>query len=539
MYDTIVVGAGHNGLTCAAYLAKAGKDVLVLEARDTVGGLAWTLELPGAPGYKVNPCSLEFLLTGVEPSVDHELELHKHGLSWVYPKTLSTWLGPNGEHLTVWKDRAKTLEEIRKFSRRDAVKYEQLVDELTDTLMAVLPYLQGHPFRVKPGAIRDVLKNAAKGRKNIARGARVMLSSIETVCNEYFEREEVKLPIATYSLANFGPTHEPGSGLHLSLLTGLHQWGVRHPVGGTGAFTQSLARCVQAHGGQVRVNAKVREILVENGQARGVTLENGEIIRAHNVVAAVDPTTLMTKMVDQQYVPQQTQEEIRGLQSLRNNLYTFKIDAALDRRPVYPNHNVADEAISQPMICPSMDFLKRATTAAIAGDFTHEIPLQLALPSFDDRTLVPEGSGGESFYCYAFNTPVKLSDDRDWAVEAKAYVDNCLDLCEEYAPGFKDSIIDMHITTPDDFETRYHVHKGNYEHADVVLSQMGPWRPIPSMAGYKTPVDNLYHSGSGAFPMSFISGWPGRNTANMLLRESPTQRIRKVFGRRQARTNTK
>ena len=459
MYDTIVVGGGHNGLTCAAYLARAGKNVLVLEARDTVGGLAWTMDMPNAPGYKVNPCSLEFLLTGVEPSVDHELELHKHGLSWVHPKTLSTWLGPNGEHLTIWKDRQKTLEEIRKFSRRDAVKYDQLVDQLTDTLMAVLPYLQSHPFRVKPAVVRDVLTNAAKGRKNIARGARVMLSSIETVCNEYFERDEVRLPIATYSLANFGPIHEPGSGLHLSLLTGLHQWGVRHPVGGTGSFTQALARCVQANGGTVRVNAKIAQILVEHGQAGGVVLDNGEVIRGKNVVAAVDPTTLMTKLVEPQHVPRQTQEEIRGLQSLRNNLYTFKIDAALDRRPVWSNHTLADEAASQPMICPSLDFLRRATIKAMAGNFDHEIPLQLALPSYDDRTLVPKGSTGESFYCYAFNTPVELSDDRDWAVEGKVYVDACLDLVEQYAPGFKDSIIDLHTTTPDDFETRYHVHK--------------------------------------------------------------------------------
>ncbi|MDT7610531.1 MAG: hypothetical protein QOG96_5034, partial [Pseudonocardiales bacterium] len=156
MYDSIVIGAGHNGLTCAAYLARGGKNVLVLEARDTVGGLCWTMDMPNAPGYKVNPCGLEFLLTGVEPSVDHELELHRYGLSWEHPQTLTTWLGPDGQHLTVWKDRQKMLAEIRKYSRRDAVKYEQLVDEITDTLMVALPYLQGHPFRVRPSVLRDV-----------------------------------------------------------------------------------------------------------------------------------------------------------------------------------------------------------------------------------------------------------------------------------------------------------------------------------------------------------------------------------------------
>jgi beta-carotene ketolase (CrtO type) len=533
MYDSIVIGAGHNGLTCAAYLARGGKNVLVLEARDTVGGLCWTMDMPNAPGYRVNPCGLEFLLTGVEPSVDHELELHRYGLSWEHPQTLTTWLGPDGQHLTVWKDRQKMLEEIRKYSRRDAVKYEQLVDEITDTLMVALPYLQGHPFRVRPSVLRDVLKNLAKGRKNVARGARVMLSSIETICLEYFEREEVQIPIATYSLANFGPMHEPGSGLHLSLLCGLHEWGVRHPVGGSGSFTQALAACVRAHGGTVRTSAPVREILIENGRARGVVLASGEEIRARDVVGAVDPTTLMTKLVEQSHVPPQTKEEIRGLQSLRNNLYTFKIDAALSKRPEYPNHDLANpHAVAAPMVCPSMDFLRRSTTKAMAGDFDHEIALQMAVPSIDDRTLVPDGSTGDSFYLYAFNTPVQLSDDRDWAVEGKRYIDACLDQFEQYSPGFKDSIIDLHVTNPDDFASRYHVHKGNYEHADVTLAQLGPWRPVPSMAGYKTPVDNLWHSASGAFPMSFISGWPGRNTANMLLRgPSPLQRARKLARR--------
>lgn len=533
MYDTIVVGGGHNGLTCAAYLARAGQNVLVLEARDVVGGLTCTMEMPGAPGFKVNPCSLEFLLTGVEPSVDHELELHRYGLRWVYPPTLSTWLGPDGQHLTFWKDRARTVEEIRRYSPRDAARYERLVDEITDTLTAGLPYLQGHPFRVKPSTIADVLKLAFKGRRNIPRGARLMFASLESVVNEYFERDEVKIPLATYSLANFGPIHEPGSGLHLSLLTGLHQWGVRHPVGGTGAFPDALAACVRAHGGTVRTNAPVSRILIANDEARGVVLSDGTEITARNVVAAVDPFTLMTKLVEPRHIPDETSDEIRGLQSLRNNLYTLKIDAALDCRPTFSNHTVATEALGQPMICPSMDFLRRSTTRAMAGDFTAEIPLQLALPSLEDRSMVPEGSHGESFYCYAFNTPVELSDGRDWASDGKVYVDNCLDLVDQYAPGFRESIIDLHITTPDDFETRYHVHKGNYEHADVVLSQLGPWRPVPSLAGYTTPIDNLYHSGSGAFPMSFISGWPGRSTANMMLAgPSPVQRARKLLRRR-------
>jgi beta-carotene ketolase (CrtO type) len=526
MPDVIVIGAGHNGLTAAAYLARAGKKVLVLDARDVVGGLCWTMELPGAPGYKVNPGGCEFLLTGVEPSVDTELELHKYGLRWAYPETLLTWLGPEGQVMPIWKDRARLVEEIRRYSHRDAVKYVQLCDQMTDTLQAILPYLQGHPTQVRPKVLWEMLTKAAKGRKNIARGARIMLSSLETVVEEYFERDEIKIPMASYSLANFGPINEPGSGFHMTLCTGLHTWGMRHPIGGSGAFTQALAACVEAHNGYVRTGAKVREVTVHNGKASGVVLETGEQINAEQVIAAVDPKTLLTKLLDPADVPLQAQEEMRGMQSLRNNMYTFKLDAALTERPRFAHHVVPDDAVSAITICPTMDYLKRSTNAAAAGTFSDEIAFNTIMSSVHDRSLVPEGSTGDTIYFYAYNTPVELSDGRDWHVEKKLFADTMLDLYEQYAPGFKKSIIDVDTTSPPEFETRYNLSAGNYEHADVIISQMGPWRPIPSMAGYKTPVENLWHSGAGAFPMAFLSGWPGRNTANMLLRrETSTGRL--------------
>ena len=534
MYDVIVVGAGHNGLTCAAYLAKAGKRVLVLEARDVVGGLAWTMEMPNAPGYKVNPCSVEFLLTGVQPSVDHELELDKYGLRWVYPDTLLTWLGPDGQVMPIWKDRNRLVDEIKRYSHKDARRYVELCDAITTTLKAALPYLQGHPTRVRPAALAEMLVKATKGRKEIARGARAMLSSIEQVCEEYFDRDEIKVPVATYSLASFAPTWEAGTGLHLSLIAGLHEWGVRHPVGGTGAFTQALARCVEAHGGTILNNAKVKEILTANGTARGVALEDGRTFTAPEVVAATDPVTLVTKLLDPDVVPEQTRDEVRALQNLHSNIYTFKVDCALDRRLTFPKYQEgrSPEALSAITICPDMEYLNRSAHAAINGEFTHEIPIQHITSSVYDRTLVPEGSDGDTLYFYAFNTPRKLSGGRTWDDEKEQYTKLMMDNFAQYAPSLGDSILDVHITTPDEFESRYHIARGNYEHVDCSLAQMGPTRPTPSLAGWRTPIDGLWHTGAGAFPMAFLSGWPGRGSAREILRPSIKDRISGRFGRR-------
>lgn len=519
-YDVIVVGAGHNGLTSAAYLAKAGKRVLVLEARSTVGGLALTREMPNAPGFKVNQGSVEFLLTGVQPSVDHELELHKHGLRWVYPDTLLTWLGPDGQVMPIWRDRARLVEEIRRYSPKDARRYEQLCDEITATLKTFLPYLQGHPKRVKASSLYEMLKNAVKGRRHLQRGARALTCSIEQVCEEYFDRDEIKVPVATYSLASFAPAWEQGTGVHLSLICGLHEWGVRHPVGGTGAFTQALAACVTAHGGEVLTDARVEEINTSNGRARGVTLRDGRTFTAEHVIGAVDPTTLLTKLLDRSAVPDRALDEVRGVQNLHSNIYTFKVDAALDRRLTFPKHSHGrpDEAMSAITVCPDMEYLKRSANAAAQGEFSGDIPIQHITSSVYDRTLVPDGSSGDTLYFYAFNTPYQLSHGRSWDDEKWNYANLMLDNFSQYAPEVRDAVIDIHATSPADFESEFNVSRGNYEHVDCSLAQMGPLRPTPSLAGWTTPVENLWHSGAGAFPMAFLSGWPGRGTAREILR---------------------
>jgi beta-carotene ketolase (CrtO type) len=527
MYDAVVVGAGHNGLTCAGFLAQAGKRVLVLEANDNVGGLCFTMDMPNAPGYRVSPASVEFVLPSVHPRVEDQLNLASHGLRWVVPDALTTWLGPDGASVGFYQDIERTKREIARYSRKDAQRYGELVECLTDAMMTIMPYMQGHPWRVRPATIAKMLKNAAKGRNNLARGVRALMGSIDGVMDEWFEREEVKAPIAAYSAGTFGPITETGTGFHLTFLTGIHAWGVRRPVGGSGAFTQALAAAVRHHKGEIRTNARVARIKTRDGVAQGVVLESGEEILAKDVICAVDPTTLLTKLVDPADLPQRTHDEINALQVGRYNVLYFDVELALSARPTFPAYPDRDDNyLSTLMLCPTMDYMRRSTLDGMTGTFTIEIPMATLSSSVYDRSLVPEGSTGETLKFYAFNTPIELADGRDWEDEKEKYFQNAMDHFELYAPRTRDLVIDAHLTAPPDFEQRYNVYGGNYEHADLTLAQLGPTRPIPSLAGWKTPVDHLWHSGAGSFPMAYVSGWPGRGTAQTLLRQGRFSRTK-------------
>jgi beta-carotene ketolase (CrtO type) len=518
-YDIAVIGGGHNGLVCAAYLARAGKRVVVLESRDIVGGFCTTEEtVPEAPGFKMNATSMDCVVTNIPPSVVDDLDLARFGLRWIVPDPFYSYLSPSGATIRFWRDHTRTVEEIRKLSRRDALRYDRFTTTMRDFWHTATPYLQGHPKRVAPRTLATLARRGFKARKNLGTAARILLSSPGAVIEEWFEREELKAALGCYSVASMGSLDEPGTGIVLSVMAVMHQWGARRPVGGNGMFTSALADCVRHHGGEIRTATPVTDVVLEGDRAVGVTTLSGEVVRAGEVVAALDPWTLLNHLVPAAAVPDTVRDELRGMSVLHNNISGFKGDVALTRRPRLARREPDDALLgSVILLAPDIDYVRRSLTATMRGDLAPEIPMWVATPTVYDRSLVPPGNDGDSLYIYLPAVPYELREG-DWAVEKDKHLERCLHILEDYAPGTLESVIGAHATSPQDLGRFSPVHKGNLFHVDMTLSQFGPWRPVPSLAGYRTPVPGLWHTGAGAHPLGTLNGWSGRTTARELLR---------------------
>ena len=527
-YDAIIVGGGSNGLTCAAFLSRAGKRVLVLEAAPLVGGFATTEELtPDAPGFRYNKHAIDLFSGMIPVSVTTELGLDRYGFRTVVTDPYATYLAPGGGSICQWRDIHRTAAEIAHYSRRDAEQYKRFAQVLGDAWNAFLPILQGNPKSVRLRDFGEAVRRAAKGRKSLGTAARILVSSPDQVLNEWFERDELKVILGTWAAATGQVEMEtPGSAAGMAMAVLSHRWGCYRAVGGMGAVTQSLAAFVLDHGGEIRTDTPVERILADENGATGVALPGGEEIRGKEIVGALDPASMFTNLVDPALLPEKVRDELRGMTIGESNLTYFTGHAALSKRPTLPKHGRDEDILraGYQMLVPSYDSLRRSIEVARKGEVPDEIPIWLSFPSVCDRTLVPEGSDGETLYFMTPVTPYDLADGRDWADEKGSFMNRVLDIVEGYTVGVKDSIIDSAGVTP--YEMSRWTTKGHACHIDMTLSQMGPWRPTPSLAGHRTPIDGLWHVSAGS-SLPSVNGWGGRAAAKTMLSRRQRRKLDK------------
>lgn len=526
--DVLIIGGGHNGLVAAGYLAKAGLKVIVLERREIVGGACVTEEI--WPGFKVS--TLSYLCSLLQPRIIEDLDLPRFGYR-IYPKNPSFFTAfPDGRHIFFWQEMKKTVEEIAKFSKRDAEYYPQYEEELAHLAEWVESLLLETPPNIIRRKLGDLLtlgkiglRSLKLGDEGLVRMVKVMTQSAREFLEERFESEEIKTTLATDGVigTNGGPA-TPGTAYIL-----LHHvmggaagarglWGFIR--GGMGAISQALAQSAQANGAVIRTGAEVERVLIKEGKAGGAVLAGGEEIRAKIVVSNADPKRTFLKLIEHRELPEDFR---RSVENIRVEGSSVKINLALDALPnfkAFPNRS--DREVNLPHkttmhVCPSMDYVDRAWEDAKQGRPSEHPMLECTIPTAYDDSIAPPG---KHIMCiFAQYAPYTLKDAVwDQALKDR-FADRCLDALAEYAPNIKDIILHRQVISPLDLEEEYGLTGGNIFHGEMELDQLFFMRPVAGWAQYRTPIRGLYLCGSGTHPGGGVMGAPGYNAAREILKE--------------------
>jgi len=524
-YDVIVIGAGHNGLTHAAYLAKAGKKVLVLERRYIVGGATVTEEI--FPGFKFSVCS--YVVSLLRPEVIRELDLAAHGLEVIPLDSTFTPL-PNGDYLARWADHDKTRRELQRHSPTDADAYDQFGRLMHRMAMAVKPILglvPPDPTSINPRdfpTFLNLFRHFRKVGSDLYDLTKLMTMSSADYLDEWFETEVLKATMsASGIIGTFLGPRSPGTAYVLlhhymgEIDAVFRSWGWAR--GGMGSVSGALAKAALHHGAEIRTKAPVAHIVVKNERAAGVVLENGEEIEADAVTSAVDPKRTFLKLVDPVHLEP---EFVLQVNRIRMRGSSGKVNLALDALPDFtclPGDGPhLRGAIS---ISPSIDYLERAYDDAKYGSFSRRPYLDIVIPSTIDPTMAPPGKHVMSIFVqYA---PYRLKEG-SWPELREKFGDTVIDTLAEYAPNMKNIILHRQVVTPWDLEQEYGLTEGNIFHGELSLDQLFFMRPVPGWARYRTPVAGLYLCAAGTHPGGGVMGASGRLAALELLKDSKKRR---------------
>jgi phytoene dehydrogenase-like protein len=520
-YDAVVIGGGHNGLTCAAYLAKAGRKVLVLERRHVLGGAAVSEEI--YPGFTYSVCS--YVVSLLRPHIIRELDLPRHGLE-IIPLEYSFLPLPDDRCLARGSDSEQTRREIAKFSPRDAEVYPEFGLAMTKLARFAKGIIDTHapdPTSLSPRELAKLLR-IGRSLKEFDSDLRyinfkLMTMSAADFLDLWFESDVLKAPMSVSGIiGTFLGVRSPGTAyvlLHhyMGEIDGAFRaWGFAK--GGTGGVSLSIASAARSYGAEILTSAPVKKVLVSDGKSAGVVLESGDEIRAKSVISGVDPNLTFLRLVGEDHLDGDFLKQIRRYK-LRGS--SGKVNLAVDRLPDFISrpgdgpHLRGDIAIS-----PSIDYLERAYDQAKYGDFSERPYLNVVIPSLVDPSVAPPGKHVVS--CFVQYAPYQIKEGPEhWPRRREAFGDAVVDTLAEYCKGLKESILHRQVVTPWDMEQEFGLTEGNIFHGELSMEQLLFLRPAAGWARYRTPIRNLWICGSGVHPGGGIMAAPGELAAKTLL----------------------
>jgi len=519
-FDAIVVGAGHNGLTAAAYLARAGLDVVVLERSDRVGGAAVSREL--YPRFTYSNCS--YVCSLMRPEIMRELDLARHGLQ-IIPYDGSATLARDGDYLAAYNDPDLHRREFARHSPHDAEAYERYSRDVSRQCRFIRPMLMmtpPDPTSFAPGDLKGLYRMGRAfwdlGEEQMYDTLRFWTASIADFLDEYFESDLIKGHLAGSSIIGtaLGP-RSPGSAyvlLHhyMGEVDGnIGAWG--YARGGMGAVSEALAGAVRAAGGDIRVDAEVVATILHEGAVRGVALANGDELRAPIVLSNLDVKRTFLTLVEADALPE---DFLRRVRNFRIRGSSGKLNIALDGRPDFPALPADAPARAGDLhLLDGIDALERAYDDWKDGRWSRRPYLDIVIPSLIDPTMAPPGKHYMSvFVQYA---PPRLADG-DWDDDARdAFGKTVIDMIGEHSPNFKDLILDVEVRTPRELENEVGLTEGNIFQGELTFDQLLFNRPVPGYAQYRSPIEGLYLCGSSAHPGGGVMGAPGANAAREVL----------------------
>jgi phytoene dehydrogenase-like protein len=521
-YDVIVIGGGHNGLTNAAYLAKAGKKVLVLERRYVLGGSAVTEEI--YPGFKFSVCS--YVVSLLRPEIIRDLDLPRHGLE-ILPLDGTFTPMPNGDYLWRVNDHGKSRREIARHSRVDAEAYDEFGKAMQAMCRFVKPILSMVPPDPATLNPRELMKLLFIGRRFQGMSSedkynqvQLMTMSAAGFLDQWFETDVLKATMsASGIIGTFLGVRSPGTAyvlLHhyMGEIDGAFRaWGFAR--GGTGAISNAIAGAAREAGAEIRTEAPIARILVKNGRAYGVALTNGDEIMADVISSSVDPRLTFVKMIEPGNLPDDFLEQV---QRYKFRGSSGKVNMALDALPEFKClPGIGAHQRGAMSISPAVDYMERAYDEAKYGHWSTRPYIDMVIPTLTDTSLAPPGK--HILSCFVQYAPYKLAPGLDWETEKEKFGDTVVNTIAEYAPNIKDIILHRQVVTPLDLEREFGLSEGNIFQGELSLEQLFFLRPVPGWAQFRTPIKNLYMCGSATHPGGGIMAAPGRLAALEILKD--------------------